>query len=77
MGYTEIGVAIAGLIFYFNAAKLEARSGASDHSLLWAALSLAVSALTLSLGLGWKLQILAQGVLFVMIAMVRALRDPR
>lgn len=75
MGYTEIGVGIAGLLFYFNAGKFEARSGAADPSLLWAALSLAASALTLSLGLGWKLQILGQVGLFILIAVVRALRS--
>lgn len=73
MGYTEIGVAIAGLIFYFNAGKFEARSGAADPSLLWAALSLAASALAISLGWGWKLQVLAQVGLFLAITVVRAL----
>lgn len=73
MDYTEIGVCIAGLIFYFNAGKFEARSGATDHSLLWAASSLMVSVLTMTLGLGWKLQAIAQVGLFVAIAVVRAL----
>lgn len=75
MGYTEIGVCIAGLMFYFNAGKFEARSGAADPSLLWAALSLLVSVLTMTMGLGWKLQVLAQIGLFVAIAAARALGD--
>jgi len=72
MGYVEIGVCIASMIFYFNAGKFEARSGAADHSVLWAALSLLTSVPMMSLG--WKLKLLAQAGLFIAIAVVRALR---
>ncbi len=60
---------------YFNAGKFEARSGAADHSVLWAALSLLTSLAALWAGAGWLLWMLAQAVLLVGIAVVRVALD--
>ncbi len=68
---------IIGMCFYFNAGKLEARSGAPDRSILWAALSLATSLVVLWAGAGWLLWALAQAGLFVAIALVRVALDGR
>jgi len=73
--YTQIAMCIIGMSLYFNAGKLEARSGAADHSVLWAALSLVTTLLALWAGAGWLLWAFAQAGLFVGIAIVRVAFD--
>jgi hypothetical protein len=61
---------------YFGAGKAEARSGGRDNGLLWAGLSIVVSALLIRLfGAGWFLVLLGQAGLFVGIGIFRAMRD--
>jgi hypothetical protein len=50
MPYTSIAMCLMGVLFYFNAGKLEARDGSADHSLVWASLSLLTSVVVLWLG---------------------------
>lgn len=73
--YTQIAMCIIGMSLYFNAGKIEARSGAADHSVLWAALSLVTTLVALWAGAGWLLWALAQAGLFVGIAIVRVALD--
>ncbi len=71
MPYLEIALCVVGMSLYFNAGKLEARGGAADHSILWAAPSLLPSLLAFWAGAGWTLWLFAQSGLFVVIALVR------
>ena len=66
---------IIGMSFYFNAGKIEARSGAADHSILWASLSLLTSVLALSAGAGWVFWLLAHLGLLAGIAIARVALD--
>ena len=66
---------IIGMSFYYNAGKIEARTGAADHSILWASLSLLTSVLALSAGAGWVFWLLAQLGLLAGIAIVRVALD--
>jgi hypothetical protein len=66
---------IIGMSVFFNAGKIEARSGAADHSILWASLSLLTSVLALWAGAGWVFWLLAQAVLFIGIAIMRLVLD--
>ena len=75
MIYTKIAMCIIGMSFYFNAGKMEARSGAADHSVLWASLSLLASILALWAGAGWLLWLIAQIGLLLGIALVRVALD--
>lgn len=75
MIYTKIAMCIIGMSFYFNAGKMEARSGAADHSVLWAALSLLTSILALWAGAGWVFWLIAQIGLLIGIALVRVALD--
>jgi len=75
--YAEIAMCILGMSFYFNAGKLESRSGATDHSVLWASLSLLTSILTIWMSGGWLLWLMAQVALLFGIALVRVLLDGR
>lgn len=75
MIYTKIAMCIIGMSLYFNAGKMEARSGAADHSVLWASLSLLTSILSLWAGAGWVLWLIAQIGLLIGIALVRVLLD--
>ena len=75
MPYEQIAMCIVGMSLYFNAGKLEARNGAADHSVPWAALSLLVSCLALLAGAGWILWFLAQVGLLVAITVVRVALD--
>ncbi|HVF33735.1 MAG TPA: hypothetical protein VND91_00245 [Candidatus Saccharimonadia bacterium] len=77
MPYTQIALCIVGVALFFNAGKLEARSGAADHSILWGALSLLVSVAALAFGGGWPAWLSAQVGLFLGIAIVRAALDAR
>jgi hypothetical protein len=77
MPYAEIAMCLIGMSLYFNAGKLEARGGGADHSVLWAVLSLATSVLALWAGAGWLLWMLAQALLLLGIAAVRALLEGR
>jgi uncharacterized damage-inducible protein DinB len=75
MIYTKIAMCIVGMSLYFNAGKIEARGGAADHSILWAALSLLTSLFSLWAGAGWVLWLFAQIGLLIGIAVVRVLLD--
>ena len=75
MIYTKIAMCIIGMSLYFNAGKIEARSGAADHSVLWASLSLLTSILALWAGAGWLFWLLAQIGLLFGIALVRVALD--
>jgi hypothetical protein len=75
MIYTKIAMCIIGMSFYFNAGKMDARSGAADHSILWASLSLLTSILALWAGAGWLLWLIAQVGLLIGIALVRVALD--
>jgi hypothetical protein len=66
---------IIGMSIFFNAGKIEARSGAADHSILWASLSLLTSVLALWAGAGWVFWLLAQVGLFIGIAIMRLVLD--
>jgi hypothetical protein len=75
MIYTKIAMCIIGMSFYFNAGKMDARSGAADHSILWASLSLLTSILALWAGAGWLFWLIAQIGLLLSIAFVRVALD--
>jgi hypothetical protein len=75
MIYTKIAMCIVGMSLYFNAGKIEARSGAADHSVLWASLSLLTSIFALWAGAGWVLWLIAQIGLLLGITLVRVLLD--
>ena len=75
MIYTKIAMSVIGMSFYFNAGKMEARSGAADHSVLWASLSLLTSILALWAGAGWLLWLITQVGLLIGIALVRVALD--
>lgn len=75
MFYTKVAMCIIGMSLFFNAGKIEARSGAADHSVLWASLSLLTTILALWAGAGWLLWLLAQIGLLIGIALVRVLLD--
>jgi hypothetical protein len=65
-------------ITFFKAGRAEARDTARDNGLIWAGLSIAVSALIIQgFGAGWLLVLLAQIGLFVGIAVFRTLRYPK
>lgn len=66
---------IIGMSFFFNAGKMEARSGAADHSILWASISLLTSVLALWAGAGWVFWLIAQAGLFIGIALMRVVLD--
>lgn len=73
MPYLEIALAVVFATAFLKGGEMEARSGRRDHGLLWAAVSLAVSALVVvMLGLTAIWLIAAQVVLFVVIGAVRA-----
>jgi hypothetical protein len=60
----------------YGAGKAEAREAGPYTGLLWAGLSIAVSALLIRfLGAGWFLVIVGQAALFVGIGLFRAMRD--
>ena len=75
--YAQIAMCIVGMSLYFNAGKIEARSGAPDHSMLWAALSLVTSLLAFWGGAGWVLWGVSQAVLLVAIALGRVALEGR
>ena len=75
MSYAPIAMCLIGVLFYFNAGRLEARDGSADRSLLWAALSLLTSVVAISLGAGWMLWFVAQLVLLVAIAVIRVVLE--
>jgi hypothetical protein len=61
---------------FFGAGKAEAKSGGPNHSFLWAALSVATSALLIKLfDAGWFLVLLGQAGVFIEIGIFRAIRD--
>lgn len=75
MFYTKIALCIIGMSLFFNAGKIEARGGAADHSVLWAALSLLTSLLAFWTGAGWIFWLIAQIGLLIGIAGARVLLD--
>jgi hypothetical protein len=61
---------------FFGAGKAEAKDGGPDHGLLWAALSVATSALLIKVfNAGWFLVLLGQAGVFIGIGVFRAMRD--
>lgn len=73
MPYFEIAIALVFVAAFVSGGEMEARSGRANHGLLWATLSLAVSALVvvvLERGGAWL--VAAQVALFVAIGAVRA-----
>jgi hypothetical protein len=78
MDYISIALTIAGVVAFFNAGEYEARDGSTNHRMLWAALSLAISVLVLFVaGWSWLPWVLAQIGLFFGIAAVRVLLENR
>lgn len=75
MFYTKIALCIIGMSLFFNAGKIEARGGAADHAVLWAALSLLTSVLAFWADAGWILWLIAQMGLLIGIAGARVLMD--
>jgi hypothetical protein len=75
--YTQIAMCVIGMSLYFNAGKIEARTGATDHSVLWAVLSLLASLVALWASAGWVSWALAQAGLFVGITLTRVAFDGR
>ena len=75
--YTQVAMCIVGMSLYFNAGRIEARAGAPDNSIPWAALSLVVSLVALWAGAGWVLWALAQAGLLLGITLVRVAIDGR
>ena len=73
MPYMEIAIAVVFASAFAKGGEMEARSGRRNHGLLWAALSLLVTALVVVvLGRGAVWLIVAQLGLFVAIGAVRA-----
>lgn len=71
-------LALVFVVLYFGAGKHEARFGGNDHAILWAALSIGLSAvLVLVLKGTAPVLFVAQVGLFITIAVVRALHDKR
>ncbi len=73
-----VGLLVAGLIVFFNAAEWEARDGSSNHRILWSSLSALVSVLVLFVA-GWGVMawLIAQAGLFVGIAAERVWLEAR
>ena len=69
-------LALVCVLTFYGAGAHERRFGGHDHGVLWAALSIAVSAVVVLLfGGTWLYLLLAQVGLFIGIGVVRALRD--
>ena len=78
MPYTELAIAVVFATAFAKGGEMERRRGLPDHGLLWAACSLAVSALVVAvLERGGLWLIGAQLALFVAIGAVRSHLDPR
>jgi hypothetical protein len=77
MFYFKVALCIVGMSLYYNAGKIDARSDQTDHSLLWAALSLLTSVLVFWADAGWLLWLLAQIALLIAIALVRVALEGR
>ena len=75
---SEWVLALVCVITFFGAGRHEARFGDHDRSLLWAALSIGVSALVMLVFHGtWGWLLAAQIALFVAIGVFRAWRETR
>ena len=73
---SEWVLALVCVLTFFGAGRHEARFGGHDHGVLWAVLSIAVSALVvLVLGGGWGWLLIAQIALFLVIGAIRGARD--
>ena len=69
-------LALVCVLTFYGAGAHEGRFGGHDHGALWAALSIAVSAVVVLLfGGTWLYLLLAQVGLFIGIGVLRALRD--
>lgn len=61
---------------YYEAGHIEARDGRRDHGILWAGMSIAISALVIQILNGeWLFVLLAQAAFFLGIGIFRVLRD--
>ena len=68
---------VCAYVFY-GAGEVEARDGARNNRMVWAGLSIALSALVIqAFRGGWLLVLLAQAGLFVGIGVFRALRESK
>jgi hypothetical protein len=68
-------LALVCVAIFFGAGRHEARFGGSDHSVLWAALSIALSALVVLVFKGtWAYLFVSQVLLFIGIGVARAAR---
>ena len=74
---SEWVLAIVCVITFYGAGAHEGRFGGHNHGLLWAVLSILVSAVVMFLLKGsWTFLLVAQVGLFLGIAVFRTLRDP-
>ncbi len=70
-------LALVCVVTFYGAGAHEGRFGGNNHGVLWAALSIAVSALVVLVFKGtWGYLLAAQVLLFVGIGVARAARDP-
>lgn len=71
-------IAFVCAVTYYRIGKAEAReSGRGDNGMIWAGLSIAISALSIQLfGAGWILVLLSQVGLFIAITLFRTVREP-
>ena len=73
---SEWVLALVCVVLFYGAGANEARFGGNDHSVLWAALSIGLSALVVLLFKGtWAWLFVSQVALFVGIGVFRALRS--
>lgn len=71
-------VAFVCAYVFYGAGQFEARAGARNNRMVWAGLSIALSALVIQVFHGsWLLILLAQAGLFVGIGIFRALRESK
>lgn len=78
MNYTAVGLLIAGVIGFYNAAEWEARDGSPHHGMIWAFASFVLSVLVLFVfAATTMIWLLAQGGLFIAIAAVRVWLEER
>ena len=73
----ELVLALVCVITFYGAGQLDSRGEAHDYSILWALLSVLLSALVLiALKGSWAVLLLSQVGLFIGIGIFRFLRDP-
>ena len=74
---SEWVLALVCVITFYGAGAHEGRFGGNNHGMLWAVLSILLSALVVAIFNGtWTYLLIAQAGLFVGIGVFRAWRDP-